>query len=280
MAGLQFAEVGAYQRVVGNKVVGRSYEKPEGWSDQLKTGWKAGGKESDDANSVLFVVQPDSSLDLSPAQCMTHTYVQMFNKTEDLVEVLQKLSAEEIRDLMGLGNKMAKGHLERFQSFEKLPPKQACLLFGGKVLNAAEFNEGDRKFAQEHLRIVSGLYGVLRPYDDVKPVRDVPMGGKLATKKGKTILDFWGDSIQKQLGKDAAGTTSGKVLLVACVNEEYLPAVTSAPYPKEVRLVNCLFDSGPAEQARIGREALAHHVIKNRVSNLHGLREFEHDDWS
>merc|ERR1719401_2833649 len=114
----------------------------------------------------------------------------MFKRTETLLEELRKKSATDLEELMGLSKKIAESHVERFKAFERLAPKQAVLLMGGKGLGASDFDESDQKYTQTHMRILSGLYGVLRPYDDVRGVRDVPMGAKLATSKGETLVDF------------------------------------------------------------------------------------------
>merc|ERR1712187_773354 len=135
--------------------------------------------------------------------------------------------------------KLAESHVERFKAFHRLQTKQACLLFGGKDLKAIDYDEDDRKFAEKHLRLISGLYGVLRPYDDVRPVRDVPMGTRLTTKKGKILADFWGDSIAKQIAKDAQAINSSsatKTLLVCALSEEYWRVVQAEIMPEDVQV--------------------------------------------
>jgi len=279
MTGLSFADTGAFQRVVGNKINKEPYRQPEGWEDErLEPTWKAGGVGAR-PDSILVVLQPDTSLDLSPSGCSTHTYIQLFKRTEELVEVLARQTAEDLQDMMALGKKMAKGHLERFKTFERLPPKQACLIFGGD-LRAADFSPSDQKFAQSHLRFLSGLYGVLRPYDDVKPVRDLPMGAKITTKRGKTLQEFWGDAITKQLGKDALATkAAGKTLLLCCTSPDYWRAVQATSLPDDVEVVVCTFKGGSDESAKCGRSQLARHIVRHRLSDMDELREWDHDDW-
>mmetsp|Transcript_31562 Transcript_31562/g.100635 ORF Transcript_31562/g.100635 Transcript_31562/m.100635 type:complete len:407 (-) Transcript_31562:121-1341(-) len=282
MTGLVFADTKVGQRVIGNKLPKNQYEVPAGWADDgVNPTWT--GKVEKQRSSVLLLLQPDRSLDLKPTQWPAHTYIRDFKRTEELVEVLQKQSAEELQELMDLGRKMAKSHLERFQGFERFPAKQACLLLGGEALQAADFSEADGHFADAHLRILSGLYGLLRPYDDVKPVRDVPMGARLNTKRGRTLCEFWGDSITKQIAKDAAELSKRgdeKVLLVACVSDEYWRAVQASALPSSMDVIRVAFEGATEENVRRARGLFARHVIRKRVSDLEGLQDFSHDDWA
>merc|ERR1712187_395461 len=143
---------------------------------------------------------------------------------------------------MRLSSKLTKSHLERFQTFGKLPPKQACLLFGGTGLRAESLTEDDADFAETHLRIISGLYGVLRPYDDVKPVRDVPMGADFKIHHTETVLEYWGGQITKLIGKDAviAGKKNGgKAYLLGACSEEYWKAIQVSQLPNGITPVFC-----------------------------------------
>jgi len=280
MTGLTFGDTRLGQRVIGNKVTG-GYEMPEGWVDSAPAPtWS--GKTTQDKTCVLLLMQPDKALDLKPSQCPTRTYIRDFKKTEELVEVLQKLSVEDLQALMGVGKKIAKSHLERFQNFQRFPAKQACLMLGGEALAAADFSGGEQRFADAHLRIASGLYGLLRPFDDVKPVRDVPMGGRLSTKRGSTVVAFWADSLTKQLAKDAqelARRDGEKVLLVACLTDEYWAAVQASVLPSCVELVRLSFLGATEEQVRRARGLFARHVVQKRACDLEGLQDFSHDDW-
>lgn len=281
MTGLAFADTRVGQRVIGNKIGASGYVPPEGWSDQGgEITWKMGGAE-EKTDSVLLALQPDTSLDLKPSECGVRTYITMFKKTEELVDVLKQKTAQEIQTLMGLSEKTSKSHLERFQAFQRIPAKQAILMFGGSSLRAKDFKEKDMKFAEKHVRIVSGLYGVLRPYDDVKPVRDLPMDARLATKRGKNLIEFWGDSITRQLAKDAsAAGNGGKTMLVACMSDEYFDAVQPEAVSNDVRVVRLIFVGANEDYTRKARALLARFVIKNRITSYQDLKNFDDVDWS
>lgn len=280
MTGMAFADFKFGQRVLGNVIqTGSAYTLPEGWqSGQAEATWKMGGSE-EKTDWALIVAEPDTSLNLKPSTSSNHTYIQMFKKTEELVETLQTQSAEALQELMGLSAKSAKGHAERFQSFHKLPPKQAILIFGGDTLQASDFSSNEEKYTESHMRMVSGLYGVLRPFDDVKPVRDVPMSAKLATKKGKTLLDFWGDAITKQLIRDAGASPSKKPLMVLNLSSEYLPAVQVETLPADIRVVRVDFEGGSESATRKARGWFTRWCLLKKVTSRGELEDWEHEDW-
>merc|ERR1719162_2773550 len=112
-------------------------------------------------------------------------------------------------------------------------------------MRAEDFSSKDQSFAELHFRMVTGLYGVLRPYDDVKPVRDVPMGAQIKTKRGSSILEFWGDFITKQLIKelDEPGKKfKGRLLLACSMSDEYWRAIVTGSLPRNVEAIQCLFE--------------------------------------
>lgn len=257
---------------------------PDGWNaslDALNTETRdASGKGSYDTSMVLL--QPNG-LDLKPSTCHYHSYLQMFKRTEELVDILKTQTPEGIKGIMGLGDKMSKSHLERFKTFEKLPPKQAVLALAADV-GAEEWSEEHRKFADKHLRILSGLYGVCRPYDDVKPVRDIPMNAKIKTKKGLYLTEFWGDSITKQISKDlksiSEGNKGGHCLLVKCTNDQYFQSVQAHNLPEGTTVVEVEFEQAPDDVAAKARCLFAKFVIEQKVATPEGLKDWKSQEWS
>jgi len=257
---------------------------PDGWNaslDALNTETRdASGKGSYDTSMVLL--QPNG-LDLKPSSCHYHSYLQMFKRTEELVDILKTQTPEGIKGIMGLGDKMSKSHLERFKTFEKLPPKQAVLALAADV-GAEDWSEEHRKYADKHLRILSGLYGVCRPYDDVKPVRDIPMNAKIKTKKGLYLTEFWGDSITKQICKDlktiSEGNKGGNLLLVKCTNEQYFQSVQCHNLPEGTTVVEIEFEQAPDDVAAKARCLFAKFVIEQKVATPEGLKDWKSQEWS
>ncbi|CAK9086331.1 unnamed protein product [Durusdinium trenchii] len=188
-----------------------------------------------------------------------------------------------IKGIMGLGDKMSKSHLQRFQTFEKLPPKQAVLALTADV-GAEDWGEENRKYADKHLRILSGLYGVVRPYDDVKPVRDIPMNAKVKTKKGLYLTEFWGDAITKQLSKDlksiSEGNKGGHILLVKCTSDHYFQSVQAHNLPEGTTVVEIEFEQAPEDVAAKARCQFAKFVIEQKVITPEGLKDFKSQEWS
>jgi len=280
MAGLTFANTMVGARVIGNKI-NTGYAMPEGWGDAAPTDptWKMGGSEAR-CDWAMVLLQPETSLDLKPARCSIRTYIQMFKKTEDLVEVIQTQTPQQLEKLMGLSAKTAKSHFDRFKQFHKLPPKQACLIFGGDRLGAVDFSDSDTKFCETHLRFVSGLYGVLRPYDDVKPVRDVPMGGALTTKRGATIAEFWGDALAKHIVKECQASKAAKPLLVIVLTSEYVRGLQLEELPKDIRAVCVEFEGASEKETIKARAMFGRYFVRKRVTHADELRDFEHEDWA
>jgi len=282
---LAFATHSVGQRAIGNKVLDKPYCAPDGWAkiqETLATDIRdASGKGGFD--SALILLEP-CGLDLKPTPCQFHSYVQMFKRTEELVDVLKKETADGIRGIMGLGEKMSKSHLERFQTFERLPPKQEVLTLADPSVGAANWSEDIRKYAEKHFRMISGLYGVLRPFDDVKPVRDIPMGARIKTKKGLYLLEFWGDSITKQVSKDlkemTGGNKGGHSCLAMCLSEKYSQAIKAHELPEGTQVVEIVFGDCPDEVAAKARCAFAGWATENKVCTPEGFRDFRSQEWS
>jgi len=250
-------------------------------SIKLATNADLAGENS--KSNILTLLAPAAELNLKPdTSCSIHTYIQLFKRTESLLEVLRKKSAADLEDLMGLSKKMAESHVERFKAFDRLPPKQALLLMGGKALGAQDFDESDQKYCQSHLRMVSGLYGVLRPYDDVRAVRDLPMGAKLQTPKGEDVMDFWGDAISKQIAKDFAAATGGSStgVILGCMSEEYWKAIQRDLLPKDVKVWRVVFARAEKKEVREAYGLLARYMIRSRVSDVTALKQFDRDGWA
>ena len=134
---------------------------------------------------MLLLISPAKTLDFSPSSIEKYTDTSFTKDSKELVKVLKKKSADDLKQLMGVSDKIAELNVERFQSFQTPfnldNAKQAILAFRGDVytgLDADSFDEADLEFAQQHLRILSGLYGILKPLDLMQPYR-LEMGTKL-----------------------------------------------------------------------------------------------------
>ncbi|MEJ1409140.1 MAG: peroxide stress protein YaaA, partial [Candidatus Sedimenticola sp. (ex Thyasira tokunagai)] len=171
---------------------------------------------------MLIVISPAKTLDYeTPAQTGSFTQPDYLKSSGQLIEQLRRLSAIDIAEMMKVSMKIAELNFDRFEAWRRpftlKNSKQALLAFKGDVytgLNAIDFSEDDLAFAQDHLRILSGLYGLLRPLDLMQPYR-LEMGRKLKTAQGGTLYQFWGEILTKGLNKVLAEQESQVLINLA-----------------------------------------------------------------
>ncbi|CAE8594909.1 unnamed protein product, partial [Polarella glacialis] len=140
-------------------------------------------------------------------------------------------------------------------------------------LRANDFKEADRSVAQGCIRILCGLYGVLRPFDLIRPYR-LEMGTKIKTLRGNSLYDFWGDDISVSLAQDLKAAKPK--ILVNCASQEYWKSIRTAKLPTGVRVVTCDFP-GPSVFAKKARGMMCRHIVTNRVTTVDGLKNFNGD---
>jgi len=238
---------------------------------------------------MLIVISPAKTLDYdTPAPTKKFSQPQMLDKSEALVDVLKDYSSNRISKLMGLSKKLADLNHDRYQTwsrpFKKSNAKQAVLAFKGDVylgLDAHQFSDDDFAYAQDHLRILSGLYGLLRPLDLMQPYR-LEMGTKLKTTAGSNLYDFWGSRLTDKLNKELKKSNSEALLNLA--SNEYFKAVK----PKElnVDVVSPAFKEYKNGQykmisffAKKARGTLSAWVIQNQVKDPDALAKFMVDGY-
>jgi len=190
---------------------------------------------------------------------------------------------------MGLSDKLATLNFDRYQSWKAAKSvssdaKPSMLVFKGDVyqgLSAEGFNAKQIKFAQKHLRILSGLYGILRPMDVIKPYR-LEMGTKLQTSKGKNLYEFWGNSVQENVISDLASQKSD--LLINLASKEYFSVLGKMPdYINVVSPVFKDFKNGKHKiisfYAKRARGLMAKWIIENNVRDFEKLSKFNLDGY-
>jgi cytoplasmic iron level regulating protein YaaA (DUF328/UPF0246 family) len=233
---------------------------------------------------MLMVISPAKTLDYDtlPAT-QRYTQPEHLAHAQDLINQLRDLSPAQIAELMHLSDKLAGLNAARFGSWTpKFTPdnaKQALLAFKGDVytgLHAEDFSEADFDFAQNHLRMLSGLYGVLRPLDLMQPYR-LEMGTKLANPRGKDLYAFWGERISGWLNQALAA--QGDEVLLNLASNEYFSAVQRKAL--NARVIDTEFKDLKNGQYKIisfyakkARGLMARYVIKERLKNPEGLKDF------
>ncbi len=212
----------------------------------------------------------------------------MLDDSEQLIDILTTKSPLDLEKMMGISSKLAQLNAERYHQwsrpFNKKNAKQALLAFKGDVytgLNAETFSEADFLYAQEHLRILSGLYGVLRPLDLIQPYR-LEMGIKLENSRGKNLYEFWGERITKKLNSQLKKIESDTILNLA--SNEYFKSVKH----KELngKLVTPVFKDWKNGQykmisffAKKARGTMSAWLIQQQVEDLAKLKRFKIDGY-
>lgn len=179
---------------------------------------------------MLILISPAKTLDYqSPLATQRYTQPELLDHSQQLIDVARRLSDEEIAGLMSISSKLAALNATRFHdwhpAFTPENARQALLAFKGDVytgLAAETFSEEDFDFAQQHLRMLSGLYGVLRPLDLMQPYR-LEMGTRLENAQGKDLYSFWGDTITHKLNEAIAA--QGDNVVINLASDEYFKAV-------------------------------------------------------
>ena len=159
---------------------------------------------------MLVVLSPAKRLDMSEVTGIAATEPAFAAEAVELAETARGLSAGELQKLMGIHASLARPNADRFREFGTMDRKPAALAFAGDTyagLEAASLDREEMAWAQDHLRILSGLYGVLRPLDAIEPYR-LEMGSRLATSRGRTLYDFWGDRLARALQAQAGEITT------------------------------------------------------------------------
>jgi len=202
-----------------------------------------------------------------------------------LARTAKQLPLKGLRKLMDISDDLARLNRDRFQAFEPESnaknSKQAALAFDGDTyqgLQAETFDADDLTYAQEHLRILSGLYGLLRPLDLMQPYR-LEMGSSLKTRRGSNLYAYWGDQLAKTLDQTAQGSP-----IINLASSEYFKAAKEAKIKSPV--ITCAFKEEQGNElkmigffAKRARGAMARFVIQNRVDKLEGLKDFNLDGY-
>lgn len=238
---------------------------------------------------MLVVLSPAKNLDYkSEIPKLRTSQPQLLDEADRLIEQLRPLSGEQLSALMHVSEPLGELNYERFQSwhrpFTESNARAAVLAFDGDVykgLAASSWTQEDFAFAQQHLRILSGLYGLLRPLDLMQPYR-LEMGTSFANERGKNLYEFWGNTITDSLNARILRNQSRA--LVNLASKEYFRSVKPArlkvpviePVFKEVRNGTAKIISFFAKKAR---GQMAAYIVKHRLGEPEALQAFDWDGY-
>jgi uncharacterized protein len=238
---------------------------------------------------MLMVISPAKTLDYSSSPATRRsTKPELLAHSEELVRRLRDYSVRELAGLMKLSEKLSQLNFDRYAKWEPActteNSKPAVLAMKGDVytgMDADSFNNDDFSFAQKHLRILSGLYGVLRPLDLMQPYR-LEMGTALETDSGRNLYQFWGDVITNQVNR--ALHKQGDGVLLNLASNEYFKSIKL----KQVqgRIITPQFKEKKGDDYRVigvfakkARGLMARHIIKNRISEPDRIKDFCDDGY-
>lgn len=236
---------------------------------------------------MLVLISPAKRLDWAE-RTVEMTEPAMQDDAARLVKTARNLTLGNLKSLMHLSDDLARLNRDRFKAFVDAPnqaiTRPAMLAFAGDTyqgLEASSLSEGEVAYAQDHLRILSGLYGLLRPLDAIQPYR-LEMGSRLKTRRGASMYDYWRDDLSKALNAQAEAT--GSDIIVNCASQEYFGAVTEKALKPRVVTPVFMEDKGQGPKivsffAKRARGAMARHVIQNQVRDLDGLKAFYTDGY-
>ncbi len=237
---------------------------------------------------MLMVISPAKTLDYeSPLATETFTQPEFLDDACELIDQLKELEPHQISNLMHISDKLGQLNAERFRTwhipFTPDNARQAILAFKGDVytgLDAGNFSEADFAFAQEHLRMLSGLYGILKPLDLMQPYR-LEMGTKFENRRGKDLYAFWGSRITDEINRLLANDDG---VLVNLASNEYFRSVKTRNL--EGRLITPQFKDFKNGQYKIisfyakkARGLMCRYAIEKRITRAEDLKDFNLDGY-
>ena len=204
---------------------------------------------------------------------------------DELVNAVRELSLKELENLMAISTNIAELNKKRFIEFGNQQKKAAVFAFAGdtyKGLSVENLEKNDLEFAQKHLRIISGLYGLLRPLDEIEPYR-LEMGSKLKGKHGSSLYEYWGNKISENLNQHAK--TTGSQILVNCASNEYFNVINLKNLILKVITPIFMERKNGKEKiisfyAKNARGAMARFIIQNRLQSEEDLKKFNLDGYN
>ncbi|MGB2259469.1 MAG: peroxide stress protein YaaA [Porticoccaceae bacterium] len=239
---------------------------------------------------MLIVISPAKKLDYSsPVAAKNYSQPQLLDHSAELLQGLKKLSPQDVCALMGLSDNLGALNYERFQAwdrpFTKDNAKPAILAFKGDVyqgLDADSMTDKQLDWAQDHLRILSGLYGLLRPMDLMQPYR-LEMGTKFANQRGKDLYQFWGNIITDEINSLLSNAKTPVLLNLA--SNEYFKSVQQKNIAG--RVVTPVFMDKKGDKYKIvsfyakkARGLMSAYIIRNKITAVEGIKKFDVDGYS
>jgi len=233
---------------------------------------------------MLAVISPSKTQDFSSSNVDVFTKTRQIEQSQILIDLLKTKTQSEIASLMSISDKLSKLNFDRFQTFSTpftlTNAKQALLAFKGDVYNgidAPNLSSQDLDFAQSCVRMLSGLYGVIRPLDLIQPYR-LEMGTRLENDKGKNLYEFWSDKISQILNEDESS------VIINLASNEYFKGIDKKSL--NAKIINIAFKELKGDTYKIigiyakrARGLMVNYMIKNRITKSDDLKNFNVEDY-
>ncbi|OUR90463.1 peroxide stress protein YaaA [Gammaproteobacteria bacterium 42_54_T18] len=236
---------------------------------------------------MLIVVSPAKKLDYDSALPIEdYSMPEMLDQAQELIDILKNYSPQQVASLMGLSDKLAGLNVARYGEwllpFTEDNARQAILAFKGDVyagMDAYGYKKTDFNFAQKHLKILSGLYGLLNPLDLIQPYR-LEMGTKLANDAGKNLYEFWGSRITDALNEAFSQQKNEQAILLNLASTEYFKSVKKKQLAATV--ITPVFKDEKAGTYKVvgiyakrARGLMVKYIVKNRIKDVEGIKVFD-----
>ena len=236
---------------------------------------------------MITVLSPAKKLDYRALQSEHRSQPQFLSFSHNLIRRLRELDTAEVAQLMSLSAKLAELNHQRYQAFQMVDAPDSCQpalsLFRGDVylgLQAPSLSAKDLEYAQANVRILSGLYGLLRPLDLIQPYR-LEMGCKLATEAAKDLYGFWGKQLTENLQQELEAHS--RPLIVNLASQEYFRALPGAR-PRSINVKFLDYKSGVYKSifvyAKRARGLMARFIVQNRIDKPELLQDFDWEGYS
>lgn len=238
---------------------------------------------------MIVLLSPAKTLNPETPKVKNAREPQLIEKSGVLINILKKHKPAQLKKLMSVSDKIADLNASRYQLFStphtSLNAKPAAYAFAGDVyrgLMAEEFDARDLTFADKHVRILSGLYGILKPKDLMQDYR-LEMGTKLKNAKGKDLYDFWGSDITDIVNEELKQQKSK--LIVNLASKEYFKVLQRKDLQGTVYDIHFKEERGGQLKfmsffAKKARGMMAHYIVKNRIKNIKGLEDFDMEGYT
>lgn len=238
---------------------------------------------------MIIVISPSKTLDFSTSPFKTHSQPRQLSQSQLLIDTVKQLEPESLSALMKISEKLSLLNCQRYQDFQQpfslKNAKQALLAFKGDVyggIDSDNYNKEDFDFAQSHLRILSGLYGALRPLDLIQPYR-LEMGTRLQNQRGKNLYEFWDKQVTELLNEDFKNDETP--LLINLASNEYFKVIK--PKLLKAKVLTLAFKENKAGvykvigiHAKRARGLMTNFIIRNRLTDAEQIKAFDLENYA